>query len=351
MLECNYALEPFDLRLALLRLLKRSGMIIAVTLAGILIFGGGYYLKNVVFGPQDTYGAESKYCVEYAKDPKTNDAYTYINAVTWNTWVHTDEFLEHILSNLDRQLDKEVLSGYLSADLPSDLRMPTSLVVTPDPELSVEIAKAVEEGFLDFAGRQREIESIRVVDRGDKAEKVLLDVRPLRACILSGVLTFFLTVIVLSIWEAGGDQIWLPATLRQRYGLKALGTTHTPGFYENLLYLFQGKKDVGIICVEQDAEALQVIQALSEADVEPQKAYNPKWTNVPSPVRNPESCKLLREMDGILLVVSAGSHVGKKLEYVLELLHIQDLTVTAALLWNADEALIRNYYRFSKERV
>ena len=48
--------------------------------------------------------------------------------------------------------------------------------------------------------------------------------------------------------------------------------------------------------------------------------------------------------DGVILVVKAGLHAGKPLEYILEYFAAQDIQVSAALLWDADEALIRSYY-------
>lgn len=349
MVECSYAKEPFDLRLMMLRLLKRWRTVVFLTLAGIVIFGGGYYVKNVIMGPKDTYGVQSTYSVEYATDPKTNDICTYINAVTWNTWVHTDEFLTSVEHYLDREIDREVLSGYLSADLPSDLRMPTTLVVTPDPQLSVEIAQALEQSFLDFADRQKEIDKIRVVDPAVKAEKVLLDVRPLRACILSGITTFFLTITVLGIWEAGGDCLWLPAQLTRRYGVKSLGSVKNPYFAENIFYLIGKAQKVGVVCVGGNV-TLEMIEALqngwrrSNSQVQ-QEIEEPNWSGVPSLEEQPQECRKLRNLDAIILVVPAGIQKGKKLEAVLELLQTQDLNVSAALLWNADEWLIRSYYR------
>ena len=52
----------------------------------------------------------------------------------------------------------------------------------------------------------------------------------------------------------------------------------------------------------------------------------------------------MREADGLLLVVKAGKRAGKHLEYELEYLKTQEIGVSAVLLWEADEWLIRTYY-------
>ena len=51
MLDAYYGKEPFDLRLTALRLLRNLNKILLWTAVGTLLFGGGYYVKNVLFGP------------------------------------------------------------------------------------------------------------------------------------------------------------------------------------------------------------------------------------------------------------------------------------------------------------
>ena len=64
MWEGSYGKEPFDLRLTLLRVIRRLHLIIAVTLAGTLVFGGGYYVKNVLLRSEPVYSAESTCRIE-----------------------------------------------------------------------------------------------------------------------------------------------------------------------------------------------------------------------------------------------------------------------------------------------
>ena len=83
-MEVSYGKEPFDLRLMCLRLCRDLWKILAVTVVGTLLFGGGYYVKNVVLQPDPGYAASSTYKVEYKENPNAAGAY-YINEATWNT--------------------------------------------------------------------------------------------------------------------------------------------------------------------------------------------------------------------------------------------------------------------------
>ena len=94
-MEVSYGKEPFDLRLMCLRLCRNLWKILAVTVVGTLLFGGGYYVKNVVLQPDPGYAASSTYKVEYKENPNAAGAY-YINEATWNTMIHTGEFLDGV---------------------------------------------------------------------------------------------------------------------------------------------------------------------------------------------------------------------------------------------------------------
>ena len=68
------------------------------------------------------------------------------------------------------------------------------------------------------------------------------------------------------------------------------------------------------------------------------------WNVVSGELPDEKECDVLRSSEGILLVVKAGVHAGSELERVLQYLNAQDLSVVAAVLWDADEKLIRRYY-------
>ena len=237
------------------------------------------------------------------------------------------------------------------------------------PEMSVALAHATETAMCEeFAESMVEIDRIKVLDPGNRADAVVPDVRPVRAVILAAVVSLFFSVVLFSLVEIAQDSIWLPATLRRRYGLNSLGTVESVGFAENLAYTLAKtceKKRVdksgrnGTEGTEKDSKCrVAVCGALPETD--PKKIVETmekraksdrigrevpvEYTAVPSPLLCPESGAALREADGILLAVPAGKRVGKQLEAVLEYLKTQDCSVDGAFLWNADERLIRSYY-------
>ena len=381
-MEVSYGKEPFDLRLMCLRLCRNLWKILAVTAAGTLLFGGGYYVKNVLLQPDPGYAASSTYKVEYKENPNAAGAY-YINEATWNSLLHTGEFLDGVEKHLQEAaetgdtkaaevlaMDREQWIGALSATLPSDFSIPVTQATTQDPEQSIALAHATEAAMCEeFAESIVEIDRIKVLDHGDKAEAVVPDVRPVRAVILAAVVSLFFAVVIFLLVEISEDSIWLPATLRRRYGLNSLGTLESVGFAENLVYTLvktydkkcvdepgdnrtSGKCRVAVCGALPEADPQEIIESIHGLTKEDKtdkinsmgKEVPVEYIAVPSPLLCPESGAALRGADVILLAVPAGERVGKRLEAVLEFLHTQDCTAAGAFLWNADEKLIRSYY-------
>lgn len=363
-MEASYGKEPFDLRLMVLRLSRNLWKILIVTVVGTLLFGGGYYVKNVLLQPDPGYAASSTYKVEYKENPNAPGAY-YINEATWNSLIHTGEFLDGVEKHLQEAVDRgetgaaEVLAmgrdGWitaLSATLPSDFSIPVTSAATEDPGQSIILAHAVEDTMCnEFAESIAEIDRIKVLDHGDRAEAVVPDVRPVRAVILAAVLSLFFAAVVFLLWELSRDGIWLPATLRRRYGLNSLGTVESGGFAENVAYVLEKAQEekanvenlqVAVCGALPEADPVEVVEKLKEKAVD--GTVKADYIAVPSPSLSPESARILRDADVILLAVPAGNRVGRQLEAVLEYLAAQDCKVDGAFLWNADEALIRSYY-------
>lgn len=352
--------EPFDLRLTVLRMIRNLHIIVGITLLGVLLFGGGYYVKNVLLNQDTTYEVTSTYRVSYVEEPSKSGDY-YINEMTWNTYVDSKEFLDAVYSHLEEltiALDSvfvksaDELAEMIDAKLASDVHVPSTVVTTTSEGWTVLIAQAVEAAMVqEFVGNNEQLSAIEVITPAVIAQEVVPDVRPARAFALSGILSFFFAIVLFLLKELGEDSIWLPATIRRKFGLPVLGTANSPELASNLEFLLGEQKKVTVCAVDDDinpAEVITILQEKLKNDAN-MKQFNDRvkaqeWVSIPAPMLCPEGSKVMRESDAVLLVVKAGEHAGKTLEYVLEYLTTQEIKVTAALLWDADEWLIRMYY-------
>ena len=131
MWEGSYALEPFDLRLTVIRMVCNLKWIIGLTLLGTLVFGGGYYVKNVILGEPPKYETTITCKLEYTNPPVQSGDY-YINEMTWNTYVDSEEFLKLVeaaepFAYMDVTLDMWAggAAEAISASVASDIHVPS----------------------------------------------------------------------------------------------------------------------------------------------------------------------------------------------------------------------------------
>lgn len=335
--------EPFDLRLTVLRLIRNMHIIIGVTLLGTLLFGGGYYVKNVLLNQNTTYETTSTYKVTYVEEPSKAGDY-YINEMTWNTYVDSGEFQDAVRGYLaESEINHTELSEMINARLDSDVHVPTTVIITESEEETLLLAHAVEQVMVqDFVQSNEQVAAIEVITPAVSASKVVPDVRPVRALVLSAILSCFFTVVFVLLKEIADAAIWLPSALRKRYGLKVLGTVNSPDILANFEFVFAHCGKIALCAVDTETDPVEVIRVLKEKEIV--ASNHVEWIPVPAPMLCPESSQILREADGVLLVVKAGKYAEKTVEYIMEYLQTQEIKVTAALLWDADEWLIRMYY-------
>ena len=339
----EYAKEPFDLKLFVYHCVHRLWVVCLGALLGLLLIGGGYYLGKVALAEPAPYQVVNKYYVEYGTDPQILNTYSYFAGYTWDDWIKSDEWVNPILEKLSFEMTKEELVDTLSAEIKSDVRIPYITVTHPEAAKAAEIAYAYEEAMIEFGGTQKELISIRLMDTEGPVPEAR-DIRVLRACILGLVVGAFLAWFLVGFYYLLDEKVYVPENFTYRYGIPAAGFVDRKGelsgdLAEHLEFLFSGKEKIGITAVDDtlDLKAVERILPVGE------------YTCIPSPLQVPESGRILREMDGNLVLVQAGEDGGKAILALLHFCKIQEIPVTAAVLVKADEKLIR-CYRFGSSR-
>jgi len=343
MWQCRYAKEPFDFKLFVLRCTDKVKWILLGALAGALLIGGIYYLKNVTFGGRIPYVITHKLDVEYGKDPDTGEDYSYYVAYTWNDWIKSDVFLAEHLGNNTLGMEKGAFQEYYEMTLPSDVRNPYLVVTHFDKETAMHISEVLLAGLTAFAEEQKEIEKIAVIDTDGPALQ-LQDIRTFRAVVLGAVIGTFFALFAIVFLMILAEGIFLPETFLYRYQIPMVGYIDRKGKYSEeaqagVEHLFAGMEKIGITAVEPELD-LTKGKALFAGD---------GAVCLPSVLQVAQSLEHLREKEGNLLLVKAGNGNGKAIEAVLHLCEVHHVKITAALLVDADSSLIRRY-RFGLRR-
>lgn len=321
MWQCSYAKEPFDTRLFVLRCIKKWKMVLLGILFGAVFVGGGYYVKNVMLAGKVPYTVTNKLYVEYAADPVSGVPYSYFEAYTFNDWMKSDVYVPEMLNKLSVAMTKEEFVSCYQFSMVADLRIPYFTVTHLEPEVALEIADLVTEALQKLAAEQREVQEITRIDVVGPVHE-FRDIRTARAIVLGAVLGAFVAMVFIGIVLVVDEKIYVPETFTKRYGVPMVGYVCADGEVSfdvaaNLEYLFRDCKEIG----EIDAANAQAIS---------------------------DAVQTLRAMDGNLLLIHAGDTVGKTVENILDLCNKQEIKVTAAILVDADDALIARY-RFGRK--
>ena len=306
--------EPANIRLLILRTARCIPVLLLIILALTLAFGGGYYIKNIALAEDKGYQAVADFKTEYTDEPSKAGDY-YINETTWNTYLQSSEFLTRVYAELDEPKGTpEDLRECISATVASDIHIPTVRVTDGGNEkgftltdLTASVEKALVGGFAEDNPQINKI--IRLDDW--RISHIEPDVRPVRAFALSAVLSVFFVLVIFFMYELSTDGIWLPETVRARYGIKCIGTRAMPEYEENLKQLSR----------EEDIEIFSEEELLSEG-VDASKIMGRK----------------------LVLSLKAGRGAGGRLERILTLLDARGLSLAAVELTGADEILIKRYY-------
>lgn len=356
MWQCNYGKEPFDMRLFVLLCIRRLWVVMAGAVAGVVLVGGTYYLKNVTFGGVIPYAIDSKYYLEYAVDPSDQQTYSYFESYTWNDLIKSDAMVAEMLKKLKQPMTEQELKDSFEAELVSDLRICYIHTVHEDAQTAREIDRVAGEAIVAVGEQQKELIEVSLSSRGEP-RLAMPDLRTLRACVLGVVLGIFFSVFGLGMQVMLEEKIYVPGTLAGRYGIPVAGYVSREGkpseeLAAQLTGLFSGKQKIGVTAVNGELDLAGVVKLL-EKEIKPagDGEAPQKYTAVPSLWQAPEAGEALRSQDGILMLVEADHDLGKGIEETLRLLGQLKISVDAMALVGADDRMIRHYTGIGKRKL
>lgn len=334
MWECEYSREPMDYRLLWLRFLRKIWIVPVAVLVGVALVAGCHFYARTAARGGRTYQTESIFYIDFAEDAQ-GETYDYYNYFTWGEVIHTDFFMDYVYEKMAGRLSMEEITSYITATVDSDVRYLYVRCDTHSPELSVELASAMEEVVPRFADIRKEIRSIETA----KAGTVARDSSKLRmgnACFLGACLGLGVSLLGILISLILDTAIYLPSTVEKRYHVTCLGAPFLPEFGPNWEHVLKDAAEAALVCVDED---------IREEEIGVPEEMQKKGILCRNPVAHPEELDRIRECQAVLLVLRARRRNDTAFERLLEQLGRQDIKVTAAILASADEKLISAYYR------
>ena len=323
MWESKYGNEPADLKLLVIRFSGKIWMLLLAMVIGAAVCGTGYFVQHVVLAPAPEYVAHSMMYVDFVRGDGKEPKYYTFNTAGWSGFVKTDEILDTAMEQLAQDsavqqltepITKEEMRASVDASVDADYRVVDLLVTSTDPNRAVVIAHAVEQAFLVFGDSMQEIEQVRVMTSADTATRVWVDAATYRAVIWGAILGGLLIFFILLFYVTLDDSVYVPETLRRRYGFPVL-------VEENLF----NDSIAGTDGVEQ------------------------KFTRIPASqkeniIENPKLLEKADQCDNIVLEIPSGDHNGKIVEETIGQLQQREKKIVGVILTNRDEKLLKAYY-------
>ncbi len=360
MWKVPYAKEPFDVKLNLMLLAKKWWVLLVSSILGVLLVGGPYFLKHVVYAPARAYEMVLDFKIDYAEN-SAGEEYTYFNQSTWYQLLKDDVFTDKVLANLQANnhviadnasgsdgapLTKDDVKGFMEGTLLSDTRIVTATVRTHNPELTAQVADALEKAFYDFGEETKEIDVIHTWQKPEQATLVVRDIRLFRACILGLILFDFVTLLVMLCKTVLDDSIYVPSTFEKRYHVPMIGwLVKTENGYRASKQMKQMTRGL----VKEEA-ALVITDATDNVN-ELQDELKKQGAQITDVViigtdseLEVEQVTKLQNVSSVLVAIKAAHHNGKAVEYALDTCSKLGHEVDAAVLYDVDELVINYYY-------
>lgn len=360
MWKVPYAKEPFDVKLNLMLLAKKWWVLLVSSILGVLLVGGPYFLKHVVYAPAREYEMVLDFKIDYAEN-SAGEEYTYFNQSTWYQLLKDDVFTDKVLANLQADnhviadnasgsdgasLTKDDVKGFMEGTLLSDTRIVTATVRTHNPELTAQVADALEKAFYDFGKETKEIDIIHTWQKPEQATLVVRDVRLFRACMVGLVLFDFVTLLVMLCMAVLDDSIYVPYTFEKRYQVPMLGClAKTENGYRatkqmNVFSKHIIKGAVTLVLVDEIENTEGIKAELIKQGISVEEIIS---IRIDSALLDAQ-VKKLQLAENVVLLVKAANHNGKEIEYALDTCSKFGNETKAAALYSVNELLLKGYY-------
>lgn len=344
MWECKYGKEPLDLKLFTIRVFQKIWILLIGLLIGAILGGGIYYVNKVVMAKGSEYKAESVVYVDFAKDDQGNYYYAF-NSIGWSDLVKTDLMVEETLKNMTLEATPEEIKASVAVRPGTDYRMILLDVTNTNPKLAMDIAKGMEQAFLNLGQELRECERIRVITTPESAPLVVVDTHTLRAAFGGALLTGVLTVLALLFWAALDDSLYTAIAFEKRYRLPALGTitkkrqqSYMTELKNNVEWLGTKYKHLGMLTLPEDTVEPKQLDEIVKIIKNTGVIIDAITTETP----DREYYNQARSYDGIVLAIRWGESGGAVEQYLSTLIQ-QDCRVAGAILYDGEDRIL-NWY-------
>lgn len=335
--------ETFDYKRFVLLNMKKCYLLILGAILGALVFGGSYYLKNVIFAGSPLMRAEALYYISFNSD-EVEAVHDYYNDYTWRMILDSDVIAGRV-SELTA-IDKEVIANSSWTATMSDIRMLTLYIDDYNQDTALLIQEAYGQALMEFAEKTEGFNSIEIWD-GPKVYEAKPELFTLRVSVAGGIIGLIVAGLYVLYMNAMDDSIYTLSDVKKRYGIAPAGMILkndseycNASLKKNLLNELDGKKKVcivsaytiaGIADKEFDLEAFS--NKVDIKDIE--FSYIDKYENYDE----------LKKYDGLVLLLKYGNRDCSVNDLAFNNLEVAGIKPDAVVITEYDKWMLKNYYK------
>ena len=356
-----YDNEIINLRAFYLRLLGKLWLIPAALALGAVIGGLIYFLATSVFAPARNYVSESTLYIYFAYDENKGTQVDEYNAYTWNILVKTDDILNEVMRNLEKNgyqesvLPRDKVATSMNADIPSDVRVMVFTVSYPDRDICAAILKAANDALVSYGESNKAFEEIEVLSASEPSLEIVSD-RMVTAVIFGAVLAVAFMILGMLLADSMDDAIYVPEDAEKRYHQPVLGVLtrkgqEEPSYFRNeiLEMLDSVKKNihsVAIFCADDKtgkAFAEQGTDRLGEVVGSAMQKSDIQFIPLPHPGNDRSMAAELSKVQGAVIMVRMGKRNGAMTEHLISMLRKMECPVLGLIIIDADQKFLSRY--------
>ena len=315
---------------------KKIWLIVLVTIAGAFIGALGYKLVETVTSEGQFYRVSSDYYIFFNEDDNGVD---YYNAYTWDNILRDDPVVDVVMENIPSHISREEVKAAVTGEMVSDYRVLTVHVTSLDSEAVQIIADAYEVGLVEFANRIDLLNKIELWSQGEIVPVIENDYM-INVGLFSGVASFCLILLLVSVFYILDDSIYLEKDFTQRFTIPFLGMitkARSPRCKQEL------KDNLAYICKEGDTYHLVAWD--NQIDMETVDTLQEMQPSIKGSVSvQGKDLDVLRASDGAILVLPWAGKNGRIAKQLVCFLEKQDITIAGAVLTDADDTFLKAYY-------
>lgn len=338
-----------------LRMLRRLWIVPLSALALAVLFGLVYHCALLLQPERKLYRQTAKYYIHFAFNDKTQKAYDYYNAATWEDIVFSDPLIrDAVAARLPAGMTMDEARADTQITLISDIRLMTAEVNAKSAEECSAVIEGLTDGLQTFAGAREEFDSIEFLSASEP-EPVLYHDRTRNAVLLGAFLGLLSGFCLLWMEESGSGRVYVPEEAEDLLGLPVLGVfagkrgTELPAFLaaqtkinlEKLTQAASGEQPLLLVSASgrETAEgAAKQMKELLSGDVLPEL--------LPSgDPADPSFAEGAARAEKALIVLPAGRENAARTLALVRQLRKMDIPAAGILFVNADGKFLRYYYR------